>query len=60
LKKLIKALDRDEELKMDVLKALWLIRRAWNAVTSETIANCFRHAKFVRQEEGRIFMNFNL
>jgi hypothetical protein len=55
LKKLIAALDRDEDLKMDVLKALWLLRRAWNAVTAETIANCFRHAKFVH-EGVRIFL----
>jgi hypothetical protein len=50
LKKLIAALDREEDFEMDVLKALWLLHRAWNAVTGETIANCFRHAKFIHEE----------
>jgi hypothetical protein len=32
---------------INVLDALYMMRTAWGAVTSETIANCFRHAGFV-------------
>lgn len=44
--KIIHKMDSREDYKVDVLQALRLIRRAWDAVTPATIANCFKKAGF--------------
>ena len=39
--------DNKTDLTISVLDALRLSSQAWGSVTSKTISNCFRHAKFV-------------
>lgn len=38
--------------KFSILDALYMLRTAWSKVTEVTIANCFRHAGFKRQESA--------
>ena len=42
----LRAIDNDEEARINVLDALYFLRQAWNSVTQTTIANCYRHAGF--------------
>ena len=42
----LRAIDNDEEAKINVLDALYFLQQAWNSVTQQTIANCYRHAGF--------------
>ena len=39
-------MDDDKELNVNLLDALYMIRRAWMNVKQSTISNCFRHAGF--------------
>ncbi|KAH3740026.1 hypothetical protein DPMN_046721 [Dreissena polymorpha] len=43
--------DNDEELKVNILQALLMMKRAWESVTATTIQNCFKHAGFRKEEE---------
>lgn len=36
----------NQELKIDVLGAIQMLKAFWENVKSDTIANCFRHAGF--------------
>ncbi|XP_077533164.1 uncharacterized protein LOC144145425 [Haemaphysalis longicornis] len=36
-----------QDLKIDLLTAIQMLKGAWDDVKQETIANCFRHARFV-------------
>ena len=40
-------------MKFDMLQALTAIRTAWGLVTQQTVANCFRHAGFVKPSEDK-------
>ncbi|KAH8028099.1 hypothetical protein HPB51_013146 [Rhipicephalus microplus] len=37
----------NEDLKIDLLVAIQMLKAAWESVKKETIANCFRHADFI-------------
>uniref|UniRef100_A0A915DAH7 DDE-1 domain-containing protein n=1 Tax=Ditylenchus dipsaci TaxID=166011 RepID=A0A915DAH7_9BILA len=50
----ITAIDDNTDYKMDLLKALHFLRRAWSNVKPETIANCFRKAGFVKSVETTV------
>ncbi|UYV83885.1 ANAPC11 [Cordylochernes scorpioides] len=39
------------KIKLDVLQAFRLCKKAWDQVTSETIKHCFKKAGFVKKEE---------
>jgi hypothetical protein len=51
LRERIKAIEEKKDVTVNLLNSLHLLRRAWMEVKPETIANCFRHAKFVISEE---------
>uniref|UniRef100_A0A915CM76 AAA+ ATPase domain-containing protein n=1 Tax=Ditylenchus dipsaci TaxID=166011 RepID=A0A915CM76_9BILA len=51
LRERIKAIDEKKDILINLLGALHIFRRAWAEVKMETIANCFRHAKFVINTE---------
>lgn len=40
------------KIKLDVLQASRMCKKAWDQVTSETIANCFRKAGFIKKANG--------
>ena len=42
----LRAIDNDEEARINVLDALYFLRQAWNSVMQTTLANCYRHAGF--------------
>ena len=39
----VEAGERAQDLKMDILQAIWYVIQGWNNVTAETIYNCWRH-----------------
>uniref|UniRef100_A0A915EKD8 Ubiquitin-like protease family profile domain-containing protein n=1 Tax=Ditylenchus dipsaci TaxID=166011 RepID=A0A915EKD8_9BILA len=47
----IKVIDDKKDILINLLSALHNLRRAWTEVKPQTIANCFRHAKFVINQE---------
>ena len=49
LYKMISAIDKGQEFSVNLLDALHFIYSAWNAVTPETVRNCFRKCSFFRQ-----------
>ena len=56
--RLISELDNDSSRQMkDVVKtvnlldALYLVSEAWSDVKKETVANCFRHSRFIKNDE---------
>lgn len=50
LMKMLDVIDKNEKLSIDLLDAVNFIHRAWQKVSQETIANCFKHGGFVRKE----------
>jgi hypothetical protein len=46
VQKIIAALQRKQQLKLNVLEALHLVAKAWSSVTSDTIEHCFSKAAF--------------
>ncbi|ELU05436.1 hypothetical protein CAPTEDRAFT_46694, partial [Capitella teleta] len=46
IERLIKAMDKGIELRIDVLAALHLLRRAWDNVSEACISHCYRHCGF--------------
>ena len=46
LYKMISAIDKGQEFSVNLLDALHFIYSAWNAVTPETVRNCFRKCSF--------------
>lgn len=46
IQKKIRALDSKTEFSVTVLDALRMLNNAWGRVTTETIANCYKHAGF--------------
>ena len=46
--KMIAAVDRGDDFSFSLSEALYLIKAAWNAVTSATLANCFWKGGFFR------------
>lgn len=48
LRERIAAFDAKTDFKMDLFKALQFLRRSWSDVKPETIAKCFRKARFVK------------
>ncbi|MEW8546499.1 MAG: transposase, partial [Candidatus Thiodiazotropha sp.] len=42
----LRAIDRKEQVKINVLDALYFLQQAWRSVTQQTIANCYGHAGF--------------
>jgi hypothetical protein len=49
LRRQIAAIDKGEAFKMDLLDALKMMKRSWEAVTPTTICNCFGKAGFVKE-----------
>jgi hypothetical protein len=47
LRRRINAIDNKVDFEFNLLNALYLLKRAWNEVKQETLANCFRKAGFV-------------
>ena len=47
LAKFIEAIDNETEFQTTVLDAIMLLKQAWDEVASVTMANCFRHSRFV-------------
>ena len=47
----LRAIDRKEEVKINVLDALYFLQQAWRSVTQQTIANCYHHAGFKIQDD---------
>lgn len=47
IEKLLLKLRMGQDLKIDLLTAIQMLKGAWDDVKQETIANCFRHARFV-------------
>ena len=45
--KLLLATDNNSEVRITVLDALYMMLQLWAKVTKATIANCFRHTKFI-------------
>lgn len=54
LRERIKAFDENKDILINLLGALHILRKAWMEVKGETIANCFRHANFVINNEVRL------
>jgi len=48
LRRYVAALERDEIFKPNIIHVMEMLKTAWSQITSETIANCFRHAGFVK------------
>jgi hypothetical protein len=46
VQKAIAGIERKSELKLNVMQAMHMIVASWNAVSSATIVNCFRKARF--------------
>ena len=46
IRKHLHAIDNDQEAKINVLDALYFLQQAWNSVTQQMIASCYRHAGF--------------
>ncbi|XP_041369493.1 tigger transposable element-derived protein 4-like [Gigantopelta aegis] len=44
--------DKNTDVLITVLDAMYLMQQSWRKVTRKTIANCFRHAKFVPSSNG--------
>lgn len=57
VKDLIKAMDKKERIEISVLDAIDYIHESWNLVSSQTVANCFRHAGFVANAETQELVN---
>ncbi|KAM7308475.1 tigger transposable element-derived protein 6 [Ixodes scapularis] len=51
IKRLLIKLRMNQDLKIDVLGAIQMLKAAWENVKPETIANCFRHGGFVANIE---------
>lgn len=51
LLKMLEAIDSKQEFSVSLLDAINFIHRAWQQVTKETIANCFKHAGFFEAED---------
>ena len=49
-------------LTINLLDAVYLLSEAWEDVKSATIANCYRHAGFVKDPviESRVFREFDV
>lgn len=56
LSEMITAIDNHASYEINLLKAFFLIKKAWQFVSSETIANCFRKAGFLNEP---IFVDIN-
>lgn len=56
LREIIAAIEDKSKYKMNLYKALQYLRRSWNDVTPETIANCFRKAGFAKPVEVSLLL----
>jgi hypothetical protein len=45
----IAKLERNQDIEINLLEALRMVKNAWASVTEETIRNCFRHAGFSQE-----------
>uniref|UniRef100_A0A914C297 DDE-1 domain-containing protein n=1 Tax=Acrobeloides nanus TaxID=290746 RepID=A0A914C297_9BILA len=54
IRRRIAAIDSGMDFTFNLLDSIFLLQRAWNAVTSTTISNCFRKAGFVFTESDEI------
>lgn len=50
LMKMLDAIDKNKTFSVDLLDAIHFIHMAWEKVSRETIANCFKHGGFLRKE----------
>lgn len=50
LMKMLDAIDKNKSFSVDLLDAIHFIHLAWQKVSRETIANCFKHGGFLRKE----------
>lgn len=48
--KMVETIDSGKEFSVSILDAVNFIHLAWQKVTGETIANCFKHARFFEKE----------
>ncbi len=48
------AFENEEQFTVDVLQAMKLLRTAWEAVSPNSIQNCFRKAGFSAQGKNRL------
>ena len=46
IRKHLRAIDRKEQVKINILDALYFLQQAWHSVTQKTIVNCYGHAGF--------------
>lgn len=51
VQKILSGIDTEEMVKIDLLDACRMIQNAWQKVTCDTVANCFRKAGFVHQRD---------
>ena len=42
---------KDQVYTVDLLDAVYRIKEAWSVVKEQSVANCFRHAGFVTQND---------
>ena len=47
----------DENKKIDILEACRMSKQAWDSVSSKTIANCFRKAGFIHNNNSELLDN---
>jgi hypothetical protein len=50
LRKRLQGIEDGVDVKVNLLEAFHLIRRAWDSVEPSTIAKCFRKVGFIRNE----------
>ena len=57
LSKMIAAVDEGKDYSVTLLNALHFLNPAWNAVTQDTVANCFKKGGFFKQSSEDIPAN---
>jgi predicted DNA-binding ribbon-helix-helix protein len=51
LRERIAKIDEEKDFSINLLQALRILKRAWDAVKPETIRKCFKHAGFVIEDQ---------
>lgn len=46
MRRLLRDIDNKTRTKINVFDAMWLLTKAWNSVTQETIVTCFKKSGF--------------
>jgi hypothetical protein len=52
LKQVLQKRDDKDETKLNILDAMLMMKEGWTKVTSNTVANCFRHCSFALSAEA--------